>query len=130
MYTAAVANVRQALSRNTPIFGVCLGNQLLSLAIGAKTYKLKYGHRSQNQPVIECGTNRCYVTSQNHGFAVDTTSLPADWRPWFENLNDGTNEGIRHNWAPFRSVQFHPEASPGPVDTAYLFDEFVRMLNR
>lgn len=130
MYKAAIANVRTALSRNTPIFGVCLGNQLLSLAIGAKTYKLKYGHRSQNQPVIECGTNRCFVTSQNHGFAVDTTSLPPDWRPWFENLNDGTNEGIRHAWAPFRSVQFHPEASPGPVDTAYLFDEFVRMLNR
>jgi len=109
---------------------VCLGNQLLSLAIGARTFKLKYGHRGQNQPVIECGTNRCFVTSQNHGFAVDTASLPADWRPWFNNLNDGTNEGIRHAWAPFRSVQFHPEACPGPVDTAYLFDEFVRMLNR
>lgn len=130
MYTSAIANVKQALSNNTPIFGVCLGNQLLSLAIGAKTYKLKYGHRSQNQPVIECGTNKCFVTSQNHGFAVDTNTLPADWRPWFENLNDGTNEGIRHNWAPFRSVQFHPEATPGPVDTAFLFDEYVRMLNR
>lgn len=130
MYKPAIANIRTALAQNTPIFGVCLGNQLLSLAIGARTFKLKYGHRGQNQPVIECGTNRCFVTSQNHGFAVDTASLPADWRPWFDNLNDGTNEGIRHAWAPFRSVQFHPEACPGPVDTAFLFDEFVRMLNR
>jgi len=122
--------VRTALSRDIPLFGICLGNQLLSLAIGANTYKLKYGHRGQNQPVIECGTNNCFVTSQNHGFAVDTESLPEDWRPWFENLNDRTNEGIRHAWKPFRSVQFHPEACPGPVDTAYLFDEFLRMLSK
>ena len=122
--------VKTALSRDIPLFGICLGNQLLSLAIGAKTYKLKYGHRGQNQPVIECGTNNCFVTSQNHGFAVDTDSLPEDWRPWFENLNDRTNEGIRHAWKPFRSVQFHPEACPGPVDTAYLFDEFLRMLSK
>jgi len=125
-----VETIREALTRDIPLFGICLGNQLLSLAIGAKTYKLKYGHRGQNQPVIECGTNKCFVTSQNHGFAVDTESLPEDWRPWFENLNDRTNEGIRHAWKPFRSVQFHPEACPGPVDTAYLFDEFLRMLSK
>ena len=125
-----IETIREALSRDIPLFGICLGNQLLSLAIGAKTYKLKYGHRGQNQPVIECGTNNCFVTSQNHGFAVDTESLPEDWRPWFENLNDRTNEGIRHAWKPFRSVQFHPEACPGPVDTAYLFDEFLRMLSK
>ena len=120
--------VRWAIGKDVPTFGICLGNQLLSLAIGAKTYKLKYGHRGQNQPVIECGTNRCFVTSQNHGYAVDTESLPSDWRPFFENLNDGTNEGIRHAWKPIRSVQFHPEANPGPVDTAYLFDEFVQIV--
>ncbi|MFU8829056.1 MAG: glutamine-hydrolyzing carbamoyl-phosphate synthase small subunit [Phycisphaerales bacterium] len=125
-----IETIRKAIGRDMPVFGICLGNQLLSLAIGAKTYKLKYGHRGQNQPVIECGTSNCYVTSQNHGFAVDTESLPEDWRPWFENLNDRTNEGIRHAWKPFRSVQFHPEACPGPVDTAYLFDEFLRMLSK
>jgi carbamoyl-phosphate synthase small subunit len=126
----AIESVRAAISRNVPTFGICLGNQLLALAIGAKTYKLKYGHRGQNQPVIEVGTTRCFVTSQNHGYAVDSASLPKDWQPWFENLNDHTNEGIRHATGPFRSVQFHPEACPGPVDTAYLFDEFVGMLRR
>ncbi|MCA9292251.1 MAG: glutamine-hydrolyzing carbamoyl-phosphate synthase small subunit [Phycisphaerales bacterium] len=126
----AVESVRTAIAKNVPTFGICLGNQLLALAIGAKTYKLKYGHRGQNQPVIECGTTRCFVTSQNHGYAVDSHSLPRDWRPWFENLNDKTNEGIRHSYGPFRSVQFHPEACPGPVDTAFLFDEFVGMLRR
>ncbi|MEM9084078.1 MAG: glutamine-hydrolyzing carbamoyl-phosphate synthase small subunit [Planctomycetota bacterium] len=126
----AVETVRAVLAKDIPTFGVCMGNQILSQAIGAKTFKLKYGHRGQNQPVVECGTNRCFVTSQNHGYAVDTASLPADWRPWFENLNDGTNEGVRHSWKPFRSVQFHPEANPGPVDTAYLFDEFVRMMHQ
>ncbi len=125
-----VEQVRRVLARDVPTFGVCLGNQILALAIGATTYKLKYGHRGQNQPVVECGTDRCFVTSQNHGYAVDTSSLPSDWRPWFENLNDGTNEGIRHAWAPFRSVQFHPEANPGPVDTAFLFDEFVQIIHR
>jgi carbamoyl-phosphate synthase small subunit len=123
-----VESIRWALANDKPTFGICLGNQLLALAIGAKTYKLKYGHRGQNQPVREVGTKRCFVTSQNHGFAVDSDSLPSDWRTWFENLNDGTNEGIRHDYKRFRSVQFHPEANPGPVDTAYLFDDFLKMV--
>jgi len=127
-YAETVAQVRAALDRGTPLMGVCLGNQLLALAIGAKTYKLKYGHRGQNQPVIEVGTNRCSLTSQNHGFAVDAKTLPKGWSSWFDNLNDGTNEGIKHESGRFRSVQFHPEANPGPVDTAYLFDEFAAMV--
>lgn len=130
MADATIEQIRWALDKGVPTFGICLGNQLLARAIGAKTYKMKFGHRGQNQPVIECGTNRCFVTSQNHGYAVDSETLPRDWRAWFENLNDGSNEGIRHAWGPFRSVQFHPEANPGPVDTAFLFDEFVRMLER
>ena len=129
MCGATIEGVRAVLGRDVRIFGICLGNQLLALAIGARTYKLKYGHRGQNQPVIECGTNRCFITSQNHGYAVDTASLPRNYRPFFENLNDQTNEGIRHAWKPIRSVQFHPEANPGPVDTAYLFDEFVQIVN-
>lgn len=128
MCRRAIYFIRQAISRKIPVFGICLGNQLLALATGANTYKLKYGHRSQNQPVMEVGTNRCLVTSQNHGYAVDTNTLPDDWEEWFVNLNDGTNEGIRHRSGPFMSVQFHPEASPGPVDAGYLFDDFVKLL--
>lgn len=124
-YAATIATVRSLIERGTPLFGVCLGNQLLALAIGAKTYKLKYGHRGQNQPALEVGTDRAYMTSQNHGFAVDEKTLPKGWSGWFVNLNDGTNEGIRHESGRFRSVQFHPEACPGPVDTAYLFDAFA-----
>ncbi len=127
-YDATIRTIGTLVERGTPIFGVCLGNQLLALAIGAKTYKLKYGHRGQNQPALEIGTNRAYMTSQNHGFAVDEKSLPKGWSPWFINLNDGTNEGIRHESGRFRSVQFHPEACPGPVDTAYLFDQFADAL--
>lgn len=130
MAEASVQQIRNVMARGIPVFGVCMGHQLLALAIGARTYKLKYGHRGQNQPVVECGTDRCFVTSQNHGFAVDATTLPPDWRPWFSNLNDGTSEGIRHSYLPFRSVQFHPEACPGPVDTGFLFDEFVRMIGQ
>ncbi len=129
MAEATVEQVRWAIDRTCPIFGICLGNQLLARAIGAETYKMKFGHRGQNQPVIECGTPNCFVTSQNHGYAVDGSSLPRDWREWFVNLNDGSNEGLRHAWAPFRSVQFHPEANPGPTDTAFLFDEFARIIS-
>ncbi len=120
--------VRKAIGRKLPILGICLGNQILGLAAGGDTYKLKFGHRSQNQPCIEIGTNRCYITSQNHGYAVDTRTLPEGWEPWFINANDGTNEGIRHLSKPFMSVQFHPEATPGPVDTSFLFDRFLEML--
>jgi carbamoyl-phosphate synthase small subunit len=111
-----------------PIFGICLGNQILALAAGGDTYKLPYGHRGVNQPVQDLLTRRCYVTSQNHGYAVRDSSLPSDWEPWFVNINDGTNEGIRSRSRPFFSVQFHPEASPGPEDAGFLFDDFLRLV--
>jgi carbamoyl-phosphate synthase small subunit len=126
--TETISNVRRAMQAGKPIMGICLGNQLLALAAGANTYKLKYGHRGHNQPCIEEGTGRCYITSQNHGFAVDEASLPAGWHAWFRNANDGSNEGLRHATKPFLSVQFHPEAAPGPVDCNYLFDQFAGML--
>jgi carbamoyl-phosphate synthase small subunit len=110
-----------------PVFGVCLGNQVLALAAGGDTYKLPYGHRGVNQPVQDLLTRRCYVTSQNHGYAVRDESLAGDWEPWFVNINDGTNEGIRSRTRPFFSVQFHPEASPGPTDAGFLFDDFLRL---
>ena len=123
-----IENVRVALSKNIPILGICLGSQILALAAGADTYKLKYGHRSQNQPCLESGTNRCYITTQNHGYAVDSDTLPEDWREWFYNNNDETNEGILHISKPFFGTQFHPEASPGPDDTEFLFDLFIRSM--
>jgi carbamoyl-phosphate synthase large subunit/carbamoyl-phosphate synthase small subunit len=122
---AAVKNLRVAMEGNKPIFGICMGNQLMALAAGANTYKLKYGHRSHNQPVQIWGTTKCFVTSQNHGYAVDTGTLPDDWEPLFVNMNDQTNEGIRHKTKPFFSAQFHPEASSGPTDTEFLFDRFL-----
>jgi carbamoyl-phosphate synthase small subunit len=125
---ATIATVRRLLQRSRPVFGICLGSQILALAAGAETYKLKYGHRGQNQPCVMVGTKRCYITSQNHGYAVDEQTLPPDWVPWFFNANDGSNEGLRHRERPFTAVQFHPEASPGPVDTRSLFDDFVRTL--
>ena len=123
-----IEHIRKAMERPEPICGICIGNQLLAKAAGAQTYKLKYGHRSHNQPVRRAGTDSCYVTSQNHGFAVDNATLPADWEPLFINMNDGTNEGIRHKSKPYFSAQFHPEASSGPRDTEFLFDEFIELL--
>jgi carbamoyl-phosphate synthase small subunit len=125
VYKDLVKKVSVLLERKIPMLGICMGHQIISLAAGAKTYKLKYGHRSQNQPVKEVRGTKCFVTSQNHSYAVDTDSLPEGWFPWFENLNDGTNEGLKHRWLPFRTVQFHPEAAPGPVDTAFIFEEFL-----
>ena len=126
-----VEHIRTFLNNETvrPCMGICLGNQLLAKAAGAKTYKLKYGHRSHNQPVQRVGTTQCFITSQNHGYAVDASTLPSDWEPLFVNMNDGSNEGIRHTSKPWMSAQFHPEACSGPVDTEFLFDEFVAMLD-
>lgn len=124
----AIENTRRAMHANMPILGVCLGSQILGLAAGCDTYKLKYGHRSHNQPVNEAGTRRCYITSQNHGYAIKSETLPLDWREWFTNDNDETNEGIIHISKPFFGTQFHPEASPGPDDTEFVFDLFVRAL--
>ncbi len=129
-----VRHIRQFLTKemagggSRPCMGICLGNQLLARAAGAKTYKLKYGHRSHNQPVQQVGTTQCFITSQNHGYAVDDSTLPADWEPLFVNMNDGSNEGIRHKTNPWFSAQFHPEACSGPTDTEWMFDEFKRSL--
>ena len=130
MCPETVAFVRNFLDQEIPTFGICLGNQIMALAAGADTYKLKYGHRSQNQPCLQQGTKRCFITSQNHGYAVDTETLPEDWEPWFTNVNDGTNEGIKHATKPLMAVQFHPEHSPGPVDTEFLFDLFMEKLRK
>ncbi len=122
-----VEQIRTFLTRfDKPVFGICLGNQLLALAAGGDTYKLPYGHRGVNQPVQDLLTRRSYITSQNHGYAIREESLPSDWEPWFINVNDGTNEGIRSRTRCAFGVQFHPEASPGPCDTGFLFDEFLR----
>ncbi|MAG08315.1 carbamoyl phosphate synthase small subunit [Candidatus Woesearchaeota archaeon] len=128
MCKETINNIKRCIEKDIPTFGICLGNQLLALAAGADTYKLKYGHRSQNQPCVEVGTKKCYITSQNHGFAADTKTLPDEWEPWFVNLNDDTNEGIRHKTKPFFSIQFHPEHFPGPVDTNFLFDKFIGVI--
>lgn len=127
---AAVENIRKFLAnpKVRPCMGICMGNQLLSKAAGAKIYKLKYGHRSHNQPVRMVGTQKCFITSQNHGYAVDQETLGADWEPLFVNMNDGSNEGIRHKTHPWFSAQFHPEACSGPVDTEFMFDDFVNLL--
>lgn len=125
----AVEVLRRHMSQTRkPICGICMGNQLLAKAGGASIYKLKYGHRSHNQPVMEVGTNRCYITSQNHGYAVDAATLGNDWRELFVNMNDGSNEGIRHQTNPWFSSQFHPEACAGPVDTEFMFDRFMETL--
>ncbi len=128
MCTPTINHVKKAMNEEKPVFGICLGHQILGLAAGADTYKLKYGHRGQNQPCVLNGTKRCFITSQNHGFAINDDALGNDWKVWFSNVNDRTNEGIIHSSGIFRSVQFHPEASPGPFDAGYLFDEFKEVM--
>ena len=130
MCDITIENLKLSLGRDKPIFGICLGHQLTALASGAKTYKLKYGHRSHNQPVILKGTKKAYITSQNHGFAVDDSSLSSEWETLFTNINDGTNEGLKHKSKKIFTVQFHPEASSGPTDTDFLFDDFMKMLDK
>jgi carbamoyl-phosphate synthase small subunit len=125
MCGATINNLYDTIKKDKPVFGICLGNQLLCLAAGGDTYKLKYGHRSHNQPVIQNGTKKCYITSQNHGFAVNPDSLGKEWSVFFTNLNDNTNEGIIHKEKMIFSTQFHPEASSGPTDTDFLFGLFI-----
>lgn len=126
MCIPTIKYLKDSLSKDRPIFGICLGHQLTALASGAKTYKLKFGHRSHNQPVLEVGTNKAYLSSQNHGFAVDNNSIQDNWESYFENLNDESNEGLKHKTKPIFTTQFHPEASSGPTDTAFLFDVFIK----
>jgi len=125
-----IENIRKAMKKGKPIMGICMGNQLLAKAAGATTYKLKYGHRSHNQPVQLANTTKCYITSQNHGYAVDPSALSDDWEVLFTNMNDASNEGIRHKTQPWFSSQFHPEAASGPTDTGFLFDMFVDNMNK
>jgi len=126
MVDKTILIVKKVLKNKIPLFGICLGNQILALASGGDTYKLPFGHRGQNQPCAQVGTNRCYITTQNHGFAIG--KMPAGFTEWFVNSNDHTNEGIIHKSLPFMSVQFHPESAPGPLDTTWLFDYFISKL--
>lgn len=131
MCSEAVEIIRKQMSRSRkPICGICMGNQLLSKAAGATIYKLKYGHRGHNQPVRMVGTQKCFITSQNHGYAVDARTLDKDWEELFVNMNDASNEGIRHKENPWFSSQFHPEACSGPVDAEFMFDKFVETLKQ
>lgn len=127
-YSETIRIAKKVLSGNKPVFGICLGNQIMGLAAGAKTFKLKFGHRGHNQPCQELATERCYITSQNHGYALNPKTLPKDWEVSFINLNDNSVEGIKHKTKPFFSVQFHPEASPGPTDTQWLFSKFEAII--
>jgi len=123
--------VRELVEENVPLMGICLGNQILALALGGDTYKLKYGHRSQNQPVVDMETGRCYITTQNHGYAVDAASINRkELKVWFLNANDKTVEGIKHVKKPVFGVQWHPEGAPGPYDTEFLFNEFLKAVRR
>ena len=126
MCQATIKTVKKVLEKRMPLLGICLGNQILALAAGGDTYKMKFGHRGQNQPCFEVETGRCYITTQNHGFAIG--KIPDDFSPWFINANDQTNEGIIHKKYPFMSVQFHPEVCPGPTDTEWIFDKFLSYL--
>lgn len=128
--SATVENIRKFMANPVvrPCMGICMGNQLLSKAAGASIYKLKYGHRSHNQPVRKVGTTHCFITSQNHGYAVDNDTLPEAWEPLYVNMNDGSNEGVRHKTNPWFSAQFHPEACSGAIDTEFMFDDFVKLL--
>lgn len=126
MATKTIQTIKEAMVRKIPILGICLGNQILALAAGGDTKKLKYGHRSQNQPCAMLDSDRCFITTQNHGFAV--SKIPSGFKPWFINANDQTNEGIIHKTLPFMSVQFHPEATPGPKDTEWIFDYFLEKI--
>jgi carbamoyl-phosphate synthase small subunit len=120
--------VRELVEIDVPVMGICLGNQILALALGGDTYKLKYGHRSQNQPALDLRTGRCYITTQNHGYSVNPDSLKeTNLETWFMNANDKTIEGIKHKNKPVFAIQWHPEASPGPYDTEFLFDEFLKL---
>jgi carbamoyl-phosphate synthase small subunit len=130
MCDSTIRHLQTSLGEDKPVFGICLGHQLTALASGAKTYKLKFGHRSHNQPVLENGTNKAYLSSQNHGFAVDANSIPDGWLPYFTNLNDDSNEGLKHESKPIFTTQFHPEASSGPTDTAFLFGDFIRAIEK
>ncbi|MEA1986547.1 MAG: glutamine-hydrolyzing carbamoyl-phosphate synthase small subunit [Candidatus Marinimicrobia bacterium] len=127
-YGYMIEKVNHFINSEIPMLGICLGHQLVAISIGAETYKLQYGHRSQNQPVIDKISNRCFITSQNHGFVVDSKTIPTGWINRFENLNDGTNEGLLNKKLNVITTQFHPEASPGPVDTSFIFDEFDEMI--
>ena len=128
LYKESVEILRKTLKRKKPVFGVCMGLQLLGLAAGARIFKLKFGHRSHNQPCIDLESNRCILTSQNHGWSIKAQSLPKDWKVIFENLNDHTVEGIAHKEHPFSAVQFHPESYPGPMDSEYLFERFYKQV--
>lgn len=126
MCDVTIETVKKILAKKIPLLGICLGSQILALAAGGDTYKMKFGHRGQNQPCVMVGTKRCYLTTQNHGFAIG--KVPMGFSPWFINANDSTNEGIIHKKYPFMSVQFHPEAAPGPTDTEWIFDEFLKKI--
>ncbi len=128
MCPETITEVQKVLNKGVPTMGICLGNQIIALAIGANTFKMKYGHRSQNQPVMNQIDKRCYITTQNHGYVVDAETVSNEWKPLYANLNDNSCEGIIHKSGKFFSVQFHPEAYPGPTDTSFLFDEFLEMM--